>query len=149
MKNKSLMITLVCMIFLYGCETVNSAENEQPQWVAYFKSENVHAYVDLNVGRLDLAGTGLKSSSILIDYAQPDVEGTHSAIMKFALDCNHDMVQIESFTSYAQPFGQGDIVKSQSSPEVGFLPLNTFFNGNKIRALICKERMAAKVKPDL
>lgn len=130
-------IVMVSSAMLLAACAVPPPQEESTQWKEYFSSENAIAFVDMNTKIWDVAGEGLKTSSILINYPNVDAQGTHSAIMPFALDCKNEMVKIESFTTYDQLDGQGNIITRNEAPEEGFLPLDSFLSGDKIHALIC------------
>ncbi|MGL4666450.1 MAG: surface-adhesin E family protein [Saezia sp.] len=130
-------IVLICSIlFMTSCATPPLVEQEVI-WEEYFNSASAQAFVDPQAQHLDIAGVGLRRSLILINYIKADTEGTHSAIMSFALDCNNEMVKLESFTSYNQLYGQGAVIKNNNVPEEGFLPLDSFLNGDKIHSIVC------------
>lgn len=133
---KCIVLALSCL-FVSACVTPPVEEGPPPQWKEYFSSVDAVAFVDLNTQIWDVAGEGLKTSSILINYTQADAEGTHSAIMPFVLDCKNEMVKIERFTTYDGLDAQGNVVKEKEAPEEGFLPLESFLNGEKIRDIIC------------
>ena len=106
------------------------------QWEQYIQVANATAYVDITASE-KMPESNIKRSSLLINYAETDIEGTHSAIISFVLDCTNKMVRIDHFTSYKQLNGQGEIIADDTDPEIGFKPLSEFLGGEQIHILLC------------
>ena len=105
-------------------------------WQQYFQDDSVTAYVDI-ARNGHLPASNIKRSSLLINYDETDVRGTHSAIVSFVLDCSNKMVRIDHFTTYKQLDGQGERVQDDADPETGFKSLSDFSEGDRIHTLLC------------